>query len=110
MSDIETITKAILQFRDERDWAQFHTGRDLATLLNVEAGELLELFLWKKQNEDPDQEKLKDELADVFYAAFLLAAHYQLDVPTIIMEKLEQNRRKYPVEKARGRREKYDEL
>ena len=110
MSDIETITKAILQFRDERDWAQFHTGRDLTTLLNVEAGELLELFLWKKEKENPELEKLRDELADVFYAAFLLATHYDLNVPEIIMNKLDKNRQKYPVEKARGKREKYDEL
>lgn len=110
MSEIQTITKAILHFRDERDWAQFHNGKDLATLLNVEAAELLELFLWKKSEETPDMPKLRDELADVLYAAFLLAAHYELDVNEIIMEKLEKNRRKYPVEKARGRREKYDEL
>lgn len=110
MSEIQTITQAILHFRDERDWAQFHNGKDLATLLNVEAAELLELFLWKKSEETPDMPKLRDELADVLYAAFLLAAHYELDVNEIIMEKLEKNRRKYPVEKARGRREKYDEL
>ena len=110
MSDLQTITQAILHFRDERDWAQFHNGKDLAALLNVEAGELLELFLWKKMEEAPDMPKLRDDLADVLYAALLLAAHYELDVKEIIMEKLEKNRRKYPVEKARGRREKYDEL
>jgi NTP pyrophosphatase (non-canonical NTP hydrolase) len=75
MSEIQTITQAILQFRDERDWAQFHNGKDLAALLNVEAGDLLELFLWKKPEEAPDMPKLRDELADVLYAAFLLASH-----------------------------------
>ncbi|MCB9638491.1 MAG: nucleotide pyrophosphohydrolase [Myxococcales bacterium] len=109
MSDIEVLTKAILAFRDERDWAQYHTGKDLAMSLNVEAGELLELFLWKK-GDDVDLPALKDELADVVYGALLLAAHYGLDVPEIVLEKLEKNKKKYPVEKAKGRSEKYSKL
>lgn len=109
MTDIQEITRAILQFRDERDWAQFHTGKDIAICLSVEASELLELFLWKKE-EEVDRSKIPDELADVFYSAFLLAAHYGLDVKSIVMDKLEKNRAKYPVEKARGRKEKWDEL
>lgn len=55
-------------------------------------------------------DSLKDELADVFYSAFLLAAHYELDVREIVLEKLEKNKEKYPVEKAKGRNEKYDAL
>ena len=110
MTDIQTLTQAILQFRDERDWAQFHSGKDLATLLSIEAGELLELFLWKQHDEAVNMDKLKDELADVVYAALLLTAHYELDVPEIVLQKLEKNRQKYPVEKAKGRKEKYDEL
>lgn len=110
MSDIRSLTQAILQFRDERDWAQFHNGKDLATLLAVEAGELLELFLWKTPGEAVDPGKLCDELADVVYAALLLAHEHGLDVREIVLQKLEKNRQKYPVEKAKGRREKYDEL
>ena len=110
MNDIKTITDAILGFRDERDWAQYHTGKDIAMCLSVEAGELLELFLWKKDPDEVDREKLNDELADVLYSAFLLAAHYDLDIRRIVLDKLEKNRRKYPVEKARGRNEKYDAL
>ena len=110
MTDIEEITQAILAFRDERDWAQYHTGKDIAMCLSVEAGELLELFLWKKDGNEVDAEKLRAELADVFYSAFLLAAHYGLDVKEIVLEKLENNKRKYPVDKARGRNEKYDAL
>jgi NTP pyrophosphatase (non-canonical NTP hydrolase) len=109
MTDIQQLTQAILQFRDERDWAQFHSGKDLATLLNVEAGELLELYLWKQQDEAVNMDQLQDELADVVYAALLLAAHYELDVKEIVLQKLEKNREKYPVEKARGKK-KYDEL
>ena len=110
MSDIHDLTQAILAFRDERDWAQYHTGKDLAMCLSVEAGELLELFLWKKEHEAVDQSKVADELADVMYSALLLAAHYGLDVKEIVLAKLQKNREKYPVERARGRREKYDEL
>lgn len=109
MTDIQEITGAILQFRDERDWAQFHTGKDIAICLSVEASELLELFLWKK-DEEVDRSKIPDELADVFYSAFLLAAHYGLDVKEIVLGKLRKNAEKYPVEKARGRKEKWDEL
>jgi|GEM_PF-2242957 len=91
MNDIQKITQSILQFRDARDWAQYHTGKDIAMCLNVEAGELLELFLWKQDPDEVDREKLRDELADVFYSAFLLAAHYELDVREIVLEKLEKN-------------------
>ena len=109
-NDIKTITDAILQFRDERDWAQYHTGKDLAMCLSVEAGELLELFLWKPDPNEVDRDQLRDELADVLYSAFLLAAHYDLDVRQIVMAKLEKNRQKYPADKAWGRNEKYDAL
>ncbi|MCB9282924.1 MAG: nucleotide pyrophosphohydrolase [Lewinellaceae bacterium] len=109
MTDIQEITQAILQFRDERDWAQFHTAKDISICLSVEASELLELFLWKK-DEEVDRTKVPDELADVFYSAFLLAAHYGLDVKEIVLGKLEKNKEKYPVGKARGRKEKWDEL
>jgi NTP pyrophosphatase (non-canonical NTP hydrolase) len=109
MSDLKQLTEAILAFRDERDWAQYHTGKDLAISLNVEAGELLELFLWKK-GDDVEMEGLKDELADVFYGALLLAAHYRLDVADIVLAKLEKNKKKYPVEKSKGSSSKYDKL
>lgn len=110
MNDIQEITRAILNFRDARDWAQYHTGKDISMCLSVEAAELLELFLWKKDPDAVDKDKLRDELADVFYSAFLLAAHYDLDVKEIVLAKLEKNEAKYPVEKARGRNEKYDAL
>lgn len=107
--DIDEITSALLKFRDERDWAQFHNPKDLSLALNVEAGELLELFLWKSA-EEADQGKIRAELADVFTFAFLLAEKYGFDVREIILEKIKQNAEKYPIDKAKGTAKKYNEL
>ena len=90
MTDIQQLTQAILQFRDERDWEQYHNGKDLALCLSIEASELLELFLWKQPEEVPE-DRLKDELADVIYSAFLLAAQYKFDIKEIVLDKLEKN-------------------
>ncbi|WP_069130085.1 nucleotide pyrophosphohydrolase [Rhodohalobacter halophilus] len=109
MSDIEDITNSITKFRDERDWEQFHNPKDLAVALNIEAGELLEAFLWKKPQE-ADPEKVKEELADIFNYAFLLAEKYDFNVKEIIMEKLQSNSIKYPVHKAKGSAKKYTDL
>lgn len=109
MSDIKKITEALINFRNERDWEQFHNPKDLALAINVEAGELLELYLWKNAAE-ANKEKIKEELADVFAYAFLLADKYQFDVKEIILEKIKKNAEKYPVEKAKGSAKKYNEL
>jgi len=105
----EEITAALIKFRDERDWAQFHNPKDLALALNIEAAELLELFLWKNA-EDANVEKIKEELADVFSYALLLAEKYNLDVKQIILDKIKLNDTKYPVDKAKGTAKKYNEL
>jgi NTP pyrophosphatase (non-canonical NTP hydrolase) len=112
MSDIEEITNELLKFRNERDWAQFHDTKNLATAISIEAAELNELFLWKDVNESEkvDQAKLKEELADVFAYAFLLAERHKLDVRQIVLDKIKRNGEKYPVEKAKGSAKKYDEL
>lgn len=109
MNDIEEITQALLKFRDERDWAQFHNAKDLALALNIEAGELLEAFLWKS-SEQADSDRVKEELADVVAFALLLAERYRFDVKQIVLEKIEKNALKYPVEKAKGSAKKYTEL
>jgi NTP pyrophosphatase (non-canonical NTP hydrolase) len=109
MSDTQEITQALLAFRDERDWAQFHNPKDLALALNIEAGELLESFLWKT-SEQADIGKIREELADVFAFAFLLAEECDLDVKQIVLEKIAKNALKYPVEKAKGSAKKYTEL
>jgi len=109
MSDFEQIYDALIKFRNERDWEQFHNPKDLSLAISIEASELLELFLWKKP-EDANVEKIKDELADVFSFAFLLADKYKLDVKEIILDKISKNAQKYPVDKAKGNAKKYNEL
>jgi NTP pyrophosphatase (non-canonical NTP hydrolase) len=109
MNELKRITEAITKFRDKRDWEQFHNPKDLAVALNIEAGELLEAFLWKKSSE-ADPEKVKEELADIFNYAFLLAEKYDFDIEEIILEKLQSNTEKYPVEKAKGSSKKYTDL
>ncbi|MDO8311394.1 MAG: nucleotide pyrophosphohydrolase [Sideroxyarcus sp.] len=109
MSDIQDVTAALLKFRDDRDWAQFHNTKDLALALNIEAGELLETFLWKS-SEQADINKVREELADVFAFAFLLAEEYDFDVKQIVLEKIAKNALKYPVEKSKGVAKKYTEL
>ncbi|MBP2616603.1 MULTISPECIES: nucleotide pyrophosphohydrolase [Chryseobacterium] len=108
MIDKSTIEK-LIKFRDERDWEQFHNSKDLALALSIEASELLEVFLWKK-NEDFNKDKLEEELADVFMYGLLLAHKNNIDLNTIILKKLQRNNEKYPVEKAKGKSNKYDEL
>jgi NTP pyrophosphatase (non-canonical NTP hydrolase) len=109
MKEIEEIIQALLKFRDERDWEQFHNPKDLALAINIEAGELLELFLWKSANE-ANQDKIREELADVFAFAFMLAEKYNFDVKEIVLEKIKRNAEKYPIEKVKGSAKKYNEL
>lgn len=91
----------------ERDWAQFHTPENLAKSISIEAAELLECFQW---NANPDPSELTEELADVLTYCYLLADRLGLDPDEIVINKLAVTNDKYPVEKARGRSTKYDEL
>lgn len=109
MEEAEEIIDQLIKFRNERDWEQFHNPKDLALAINIEAGELLELFLWKNA-EDANKEKVKEELADIFSFAFLLAAKYGFDVKQIILDKIKVNSEKYPIEKSKGNATKYNEL
>jgi len=109
MNDIDIITKALVEFRNDRDWAQFHNSKDLAIALNIEAGELLEAFIWKNAN-DANPEKIKEELADVFAYAFLMADKCGLNVKEIVLDKIKQNSEKYPIEKSKGTSKKYNEI
>ena len=109
MSDIKKITDKLIEFRNERDWEQFHNPKDLAVALNIEAGELLENFLWKA-HEEASKEKVKEELADVFAYAFLLADKYDFDVKQIVLDKIKSNGEKYPIDKAKGTAKKYNDL
>lgn len=109
MTDIEAIINKLVEFRDQRDWKQFHNEKDLAIALNIEAAELLENFIWKT-HEEADRDKIKEELADVLAYAFLLAEKYDFDIKEILFEKIEKNAKKYPIEKAKGTAKKYNEL
>ena len=109
MTETKELIEALIKFRNERDWEQFHNPKDLALAINIEAGELLELFLWKNAK-DADREKVKEELADIFAFAFLLAEKYDFDVRQIVLDKIKQNEEKYPISKARGTAKKYDQL
>lgn len=106
---MDEVINRLRQFRDERDWKQFHNPKDLALALSIESGELLEAFLWKSP-EDADIDSIKEELADVFAFALLLADAYDFDVEQIIMDKIGKNEKKYPVAKAKGTARKYTEL
>lgn len=108
-NDIKEITEALIKFRDERDWEQFHNSKDLAIALSVEAGELLELFLWKNA-EQANKENIKEELADVLSFAFLIAHKEGFDLKEIILKKIKSNAEKYPIHKAKGTAKKYTQL
>ncbi|MFK8039038.1 MAG: nucleotide pyrophosphohydrolase [Crocinitomicaceae bacterium] len=112
MAELQEIIKKLIAFRDERDWKQFHDSKNLATAISIEAAELNELYLWKtiKESEEVDKERLKEELADVLSFSFLLAEKHGLNIKDIILDKIEKNRAKYPIDKAKGTAKKYNEL
>ena len=109
MSDLEELRQAIVKFTQERDWDQFHNGKDLALALSIEAAELNEAFLWKDASQ-VNVEKVKEELADIFNYAILIADKYNLDIKQIVLDKLRRNAEKYPIDKAYGSAKKYNEL
>lgn len=104
---MEEVTKAVVRFTEERDWDQFHAPENLAKSIAIEAGELLECFQW---NSSYDKKRVCKELADVVNYVILLANKLGVSLEEIVMEKLEENAKKYPVEKARGNSKKYTEL
>ena len=112
MSDFKELLTLLEKFRDDRDWGQFHDSKNLALALSIEAAELNELFLWKKESESEeiDRQRLREELADVFAYAIMLAGRHGLDVSDIVKEKIEKNAKKYPVEQAKGSSLKYKDL
>ena len=103
----ETIER-IRRFTTDRNWEQFHSPANLAKSISIEANELLECFQWS--DEEYDLDHVKEELADVFNYALLIASKYGFDVATIVRDKLTKNAEKYPVDKAKGVATKYDEL
>lgn len=117
MSPHQDLTQRLIDFRDARDWRQFHSLKDLLVSLNLEAAELLELTQWKKDSDvealignDDFTEKLADESADVFLYLLLIAERAGIDLIAAAERKIEKNAAKYPVDKARGNAKKYTEL
>ncbi len=112
MADLNVALNALLSFRDERDWGQFHDSKNLALALSIEASELNELFLWNKESELPKdkQVRLREELADVLAYALLLADKNGIDPIQIVLDKIQKNAVKYPVDKSKGTARKYTEL
>jgi NTP pyrophosphatase (non-canonical NTP hydrolase) len=111
--------KAIAKkFRDDRDWAQFHTPKELAIDISVEANELLELFLWKTKEELAEKlnsdikfrHDVTDELADIVHACLGFATVTNIDVASAVIEKIEKTAKKYPIEKSKGKTKKYTEF
>ncbi len=113
--DFESIRQKIILFRNERDWAQFHDPKNLAEALSIEAGELLENFLWKttEQSRELTAEELvnvKHEIADIFIFLTYLCEEYKIVLLKEVEKKLAVNEAKYPVEKAKGSNRKYTDL
>jgi NTP pyrophosphatase (non-canonical NTP hydrolase) len=115
--DISELKKRVIAFRDEREWKKFHNPKDLALSINIEAGELAEIFQWKTDEEirealkKPEKlQELKHELADIVIYCLDMAEEADIDLEQAILEKLEHNAEKYPAEKAKGSAKKYTEL
>jgi NTP pyrophosphatase (non-canonical NTP hydrolase) len=103
----EALLQQLKKFVAERNWEQFHSPENLAKSISIEAAELLEAFQW---NSDADEKKVREELADVLTYCILLADKYNLDIEEIVLDKLQETQKKYPVEKSFGKSDKYDRL
>ncbi len=114
---MDDLVKAVLAFRDQRDWQQFHNPKDLAISITLEAAELLEHFQWKTAGEvaafvagQENRKRVGEEMADVLILLISLADAMGLDLLEAARAKLQENARKYPIDRARGNAKKYDEL
>jgi dCTP diphosphatase len=115
---LQDLKKLLSKFRDDRDWSKFHDPKNLAEAISVEAAELQELFLWqdvkeviKKIKEDASfRKEVEEEFADIMIFAINFANSIGIDIAKVIEEKVDKNNKKYPVEKAKGRADKYNKL
>lgn len=114
---IASIRKKVIRFRDARNWEQFHDPKNLAVGLSIECAELLELFLWKSDEEIREMledkimlRKVREELADIFVFLLYLSKGCGVDLSEAVRKKLVLNEKKYPVEKSYGSNRKYDKL
>lgn len=115
MADVKKMTDRILKFINDRDWNQFHSPKDLALSLVLESAEVMEHFQWKNDQEVVDYMKSKkdevgEELADVLYWVILMSHKLDIDIVQAFENKMLKNEKKYPIEKAKGRHDKYNQL
>ena len=114
-SDIKNLTKRIVDFRDARNWKQFHNPKDCALSLILEASEVVEHFQWKNGQEleeyiSTHKDHIGEELADVLYCVLLISNDLDIDIAQALSKKMDKNEEKYAVEKAKGNHKKYTEL
>lgn len=111
-NEIEEIKKLILDFRNNRDWKQFHKTKDLLIGLGIEVSELNELFLWKNEDEiqSVSKEKIEDEIADIFIFLTYICDEFKIDMKSAVRNKINKNELKYPIGKSKGSNKKYNEL
>lgn len=115
MTKIQNLTKRIIEFRDARDWMQFHNPKDVSLSLVLEAGEVMEHFQWKNAEEmrqyiKTNKAEIGEELADVLYWVLLLSHDLKIDILKALEKKIQKNEKKYPAEKAKGKHTKYNKL
>ncbi len=115
MNQIKILTKKINDFRDARNWKQFHNPKDLAISLSLEAGEVLEHFQWKSPEEikkyiKENKKEIGDELADVFYWVLLMSSDLNIDLEKSFNLKMKENNKKYSIKKSKGKHNKYNKL
>ncbi len=110
---MKEILKELIQFRNDRDWEQFHTPKNLAISISIEAAELLEHFQWLKENEDLTSEKRMEvakEMADIYIYLLMMSNDMGIDLLDEAKKKIKENAKKYPVEKSKGNMKKYNEI
>lgn len=115
MANLNKLQSKIIEFRDQRDWKQFHNPKDVALSLVLEATEVLEHFQWKDQAEiehyiETNKDEIGEELADVLYWVLLMSHDLGIDINVALEKKIKKNEVRYPVDKAKGKHAKYDKL
>lgn len=114
--NLDELKLKAIEFRDERNWKQFHTLKNLLTALSIECSELQELFLWDKDEDiinnldDTKRKKAAEEIGDIFIYLLYLSDYFKLDLVDVTLNKIEINRKKYPVSKSYNSSKKYDSL
>jgi dCTP diphosphatase len=111
--DIETISKRLMTFAEDRDWGQFHSPKNLAISLAVEAGELLEIFQWLPETPQYDEavhQKASEEIADILIYAIMFSRRMEINIEDAVVNKINVNEKKYPIDKVKGIAKKYNEL